>query len=228
MVLLGPPASGKGTQGRWITGHYGVPVTSVGEVLRREKEAGTPLGLEAATYFDHGHLVPDRIAVASIASWLEENKDAFVFDGFPRTVGQAKALDEVLARHQAPLMAAIWLEVDAETIRDRVSLRVICADCGQTFRVGWQVQNRQDACPICGGRLETRHDDDAETLLQRMAQYQEHTEPLVEYYEARGLLRRIDANRPPEEVSLEIESIFGHIDGEAQRSPGQHEEVAAR
>ena len=220
-MLLGPPASGKGTQGRWITEHYGIPVTSVGEVLRREKEAGTPLGLEAATYFDHGRLVPDRIAIASIASWLEENKDAFVFDGFPRTVGQGKALDEVLARHGAPLMAAIWLEVDADTIRERVSMRVICADCSQTFRVGWQVNSREEACPQCGGRLQTRHDDDAETLVQRMEQYQEHTHPLVEYYEARGLLRRIDASQPPEEVSVQLEAVFcalgcgSHCDEEA-------------
>lgn len=228
MVLLGPPASGKGTQGRRITEHYGVPVTSVGEVLRREKEAGTVLGLEAATYFDHGRLVPDRIAVASIAGWLEENKDAFVFDGFPRTVGQAEALDDVLSRHQAPLMVAIWLEVDAETIRDRVGLRVICADCGQTFRIGWQVQNRQDACPLCAGRLETRHDDDAETLVQRMAQYREHTEPLIAYYEGRGLLRRVHAGRSPEEVSREIETIFENIGGGAQISPAQPEEVVTR
>ena len=226
MVLLGPPASGKGTQGRRITEHWGIPVTSVGDVLRREKEARTPLGLEAASYIDHGNLVPDRVALSSIESWLAANESAFVFDGFPRTLGQAKALDTMLSQHHAPLMAVLWLEVDADTIRERVSRRLVCSRCGHTFRLGWQVQERTGACPNCGGLLETRHDDDAETLVHRMSQYQEHTEPLIEYYETRGLLRRIDAARTPEEVSAQIETVFETLDS-ATRLPRQ-EEVAIR
>lgn len=226
MVLLGPPASGKGTQGRWITEHWAIPVTSVGDVLRREKEARTPLGLEAASYIDQGRLVPDRVALSSIEAWLAANGSAFVFDGFPRTLGQAKALDAILDQHHAPLQAVCWLEVDADTIRERISRRVVCAKCGHTFRVGWQVQDRTDACPLCGGNLMTRHDDDAETLVRRMAQYQEHTEPLIGYYEDRGLLRRIDAGRAPEEVSAQIEAVFEGAASEA-RSSGL-EEVTTR
>lgn len=226
MVLLGPPASGKGTQGRWITEHWGIPVTSVGDVLRREKEARTPLGLEAASYIDHGNLVPDRVALSSIESWLAANEAAFMFDGFPRTLGQAKALDTMLNQHHAPLMAVLWLEVDAETIRERVSRRLVCAKCGHTFSLGWQVHNRTDACPNCGGHLETRHDDSAETLVHRMSQYEEHTAPLIEYYEARGLLRRIDAARAPEKVSAQIEAVFDSLDS-TTRLPRQ-KEVATR
>ena len=99
MVLLGPPASGKGTQGRWITEHWGIPVTSVGDVLRREKEARTPLGLEAASYIDHGNLVPDRVALEFHRKLAGGKRAAFVFDGFPRTLGQAKALDAMLDQH---------------------------------------------------------------------------------------------------------------------------------
>ncbi len=208
MVLLGPPAAGKGTQGRWITEHWGIPVTSVGDILRREKGAKSPLGLEAATYIDHGRLVPDHVALQSIGSWLGAHETAFVFDGFPRTLGQATALDDILVKHQASLMAAVWLEVDAETIRERVSRRVVCSVCGHSFRIGWQVQSRDEACPLCGGTLHTRHDDDAETLVRRMAQYQEHTAPLIEYYEERSLLRRIDATRTPEEVSAQVSAVF--------------------
>lgn len=223
MVLLGPPASGKGTQGRHITARWRVPVTSVGDVLRREKEARTPLGLEAASYFDHGRLVPDRVAIASVAGWLDENKDAFVFDGFPRTLGQGRALDRVLADHRASLVAAIWLEVDADTIRERVSKRLTCADCGHTFRLGWQIQDHQEACPVCGGRLRIRHDDNAETLVQRMSQYEEHTAPLADYYEERGLLRRVDAACKPQEVSAQIDAIF-----ESAVEPVHHEEASTR
>ncbi len=212
MVLLGPPASGKGTQGRLITERWGIPVASVGDILRREKEEKTPLGLEAAEYIDHGRLVPDRVALSSVESWLSANEAAFVFDGFPRTVGQAEALDDILARRHAPLMAALWLEADAETIRQRVSRRLVCVRCGHTFQLGWQVKERTDGCPSCGGELKTRHDDDAETLIRRMAQYEEHTEPLIIYYQQRGLLRRINGGLAPAEVFAQIEALFAGMD----------------
>ena len=105
-------------------------------------------------------------------------------------------------------MAVLWLEVDADTIRERVSRRVLCTRCGHTFRLGWQVQGRSSPCPLCAGALQTRHDDDAETLVHRMTQYQEHTEPLIGYYEERGLLHRINGTLTPEEVSARIANVF--------------------
>ena len=183
-----------------------VPVVSVGDVLRKEIANGSPVGHEAASHMDYGRLVPDRVAVAAVEAWLGAGTgESFVFDGFPRTVGQARALDEVLARHREPLTAALWLELDEAAITHRVSRRVTCTDCGRSFQVGWHVAGHADACPVCGGRLTVRKDDDPATLLSRMEQYKEHTAPVKDFYGARGLLRVIDAARTPEEVFAEIE-----------------------
>ncbi len=187
---------------------WGTPVTSVGEVLRQAAAARTPLGLEAAKFLDAGELVPDRLALASISTWLDAHAEAFVFDGFPRTVGQAEALEQILAERGASLDAVIWLEVPVEVIRERVSRRLVCSVCGRTFGVGWQVQHRDAPCPVCGGALQCRHDDDPATLTRRLAQYSEHTEPLLAFYEQRKLLRRIDAQQPAERVFARIEEAL--------------------
>ena len=175
-------------------------------MLRKEIASGSTVGREAGSYMDHGRLVPDRVAVAAVEAWLGDGAgESFVFDGFPRTVGQAQALEEVLARHHAPLTAVLWLELDEAAIAHRVSRRVTCADCGRSFQVGWHVGGREDACPVCGGKLTVRKDDDPATLVSRMEQYRLHTEPVKEFYETRKLLRIIDAGRTPEDVFAEIE-----------------------
>lgn len=181
-----------------------VPVVSAGDVLRSEIAANTPLGQEAARYMTDGGLVPDRVALASVEGWLGTHGEEFVFDGFPRTAGQAEMLDTILTQHGRALTAVLWLEVDAEEIAQRVSRRVVCADCGRSFQVGFHVADRQSACPVCGGRLTTRHDDDPATLVRRMTLYAEHTKPLKAYYETRGLLHVIEAARPPENVFEQI------------------------
>ena len=207
LVLLGPPASGKGTQGRIMTGQWRVPVVSVGELLRKEIAARSPVGVEAARYLDQGHLVPDGIAITTVDGWLgRQREDAFVFDGFPRTVGQAEALQELLARRGSPLTAVLWLELDDARIVERVSRRLTCADCGATFQLGWHVQSGEEACPVCGGRLTVRGDDDPKALTARMAHYRERTEPVADYYAERGLLHRIDAGGTPEDVFARIET----------------------
>jgi adenylate kinase len=215
MVLLGPPASGKGTQGRLITERWGVPVVSVGEILRRETAAGTALGLEAGRYTKEGRLVPDRVAMQAIEGWLAQNEASFVIDGFPRSVGQAEALDEILTRRKMPLTLAVWLELDDESIRERVSKRVVCRQCGGTFRVGWQVEDVRASCPICGSVLEARHDDDPQTLTRRMTEYRECTEPVTRFYESLELLRRIDAGPTPEAVFARIETALKDVEVEA-------------
>ena len=190
-----------------MTGRWQVPVVSVGDLLRKEIAARSPVGVEAAGYLDHGQLVPDGTAVATVDGWLErQGGDAFVFDGFPRTVGQAEALQELLARRGSPLTAALWLELDDARIAERVSRRLTCLDCGATFQLGWHVQGREEACPVCGGRLAVRGDDDPAALTARMTHYRERTEPVADYYAARGLLRRIDAGDTPEAVFARIEA----------------------
>jgi adenylate kinase len=199
--------------------HWGIAVTSVGEVLRQEAAAGSPLGREAAGFTNAGELVPDRLALASIAAWLDAHRDAFVFDGFPRTVGQAEALEKILAARLTPLTAVIWLEVPLECIQDRVSRRLVCSVCGRTFSLGWQVADRGAPCPVCGGALQIRHDDDPTTLARRLEQYREHTEPLLDFYQGRRLLRRIDAQQPAEKVFAQIEAALAE--------PATRPEVAA-
>ena len=185
-----------------------VPVVSVGEVLRKEISEDTAIGREAASFIDFGRLVPDRVAVAAVEAWLKAGGagEAFVFDGFPRTVGQAQALDEVLARLGTPLTAVIWLELDEQAIAERVGRRVTCSDCGRSFQIGWQVTSREDACPACGGKLTVRKDDDPATLAERMEQYRQHTAPVKDFYEARGLLRVIEGGPTPEKVFANIEA----------------------
>ena len=193
-----------------MTARWQVPVVSVGEMLRKEIAAGSSVGVEAARYLDHGRLVPDGVAVGCVNGWLERRReDAFVFDGFPRTVGQAEALEALLARRGSPLTAALWLELDDARVAERISRRLTCLDCGATFQLGSHVQTREEACPVCGGRLVVRGDDDPAALTARMALYREHTEPVAGYYAARGLLHRIDAGGTPEAVFARIEAAVG-------------------
>ena len=190
-----------------MTARWRVPVVSVGEMLRKEIAAKSPVGVEAARYLDRGRLVPDAVAVASVNGWLErQREDAFVFDGFPRTVGQAEALEALLARRGNPLTVALWLELDDARVAERVSRRLTCLDCGTTFQLGSHVQTREEACPVCGGRLTVRGDDDPAALTARMALYREHTEPVADYYDTRGLLHRVDAGGTPEAVFARIEA----------------------
>lgn len=206
LVLLGPPASGKGTQGQWMTERWGVPVTSIGGMLRGEVAAGTPLGARAAGYMTDSSLVPDAIALQVVENWMMGHGDSFVFDGFPRTVGQAETLETLLARRNTPLQGVLWLELARADIERRASQRVICRGCGRTFRVGGQVPAAEGTCPVCRGPLSGREDDDPATLAHRMEQYAEHTEPLRRFYEERHLLRRINAGREAEEVFFQIEA----------------------
>ncbi len=189
---------------------WNLPITSTGEILRRESNLGTPLGLETDRFTSLGQLVPDDVVIDSIAAWLDAHADGgFILDGTPRTLGQAAALDAMLEKRGTPLTGALFLEVSPETIRDRVKLRLICARCGRTFRLGWQVQEAGASCPVCGGTLERRKDDDPATLERRLEEYAEKTEPLAAFYEGRGLLRRIAADQSAPEVFAAISAALG-------------------
>ncbi|MBV9126948.1 MAG: nucleoside monophosphate kinase [Verrucomicrobia bacterium] len=220
LVLLGPPASGKGTQGQLMAEAWHLPITSTGEILRRESTLGTPLGLETDRYTSLGQLVPDEVVIASIADWLDANADAgFILDGTPRTLGQATALDALLEKRGTPLTDAVFLDVPPAVIEDRVRLRLMCARCGRTFRLGWQVREKTAACPQCGGTLERRKDDDPTTLAERMSAYAEKTAPLVQFYDARGLLRRIAADQAVEKVFAQIAAALGRAEAEKEAAP---------
>ena len=183
-----------------------VPVVSAGDLLRSEIAAGTPLGQEAARYMTDGGLVPDRVALAAVEGWLDAHDEQFVFDGFPRTVGQAELLEGILGLRNQPLTAVIWLELAVSMIEQRVNRRIVCADCGRSFQLGTHVAGRDSVCPVCGGALTTRTDDDPERLQTRMVAYYKSTAPLMEYYAQRRLLHRIEAAQTADEVFSQIEA----------------------
>ncbi len=178
-------------------------------MLREEKAAGTALGIEADKLTRGGKLVGDEIINSVVAAWLgRQGGDDFVFDGYPRTLGQAEALEQMLAERKQPLDVVFLLEADISTLRSRVENRAICKACGNIVSVGLHVTDASANCPRCGGVLTRRADDNAETLERRFAEYAEKTAPLIGYYEKRHLLRRVNTGRTPEQVFAEVFQIL--------------------
>jgi adenylate kinase len=209
LVLLGAPGSGKGTQAEMITRHFGIPVTSPGAILRRERELGTALGLETADTTQHGGLVSDKIIVELIEDWLRlHGGHGFVFDGFPRTIPQAESLQNILARHRTPLDLAIWLDVSEQTVADRIASRLQCQGCGFTTSVTSASFADRPVCPYCDGHLVRRNDDGVEVLKNRLAEFNNKTQPLAAFYEKASSLRKIDGNRDREAVFDDISRLI--------------------
>jgi adenylate kinase len=204
-VLLGAPGSGKGTQAEMITRQFGIPVTSPGAILRRERDLGTPLGLKTAETTQHGGLVSDKIIVGLIEDWLRLHGGyGFVFDGFPRTLPQARSLQKILERLHTPLDLAIWLDVSEETVRNRIASRLQCQGCGFTTSATSGKFAERSICIYCDGPLVRRNDDDASVLQNRLIEFNAKTQPLADFYQKTSSLRRIDGNR-------EREAVFGDI-----------------
>jgi adenylate kinase len=209
LVLLGAPGSGKGTQAEMITRQLGIPVTSPGAILRRERDLGTPLGLETADTTQHGGLVSDKIIVGLIEDWLRlHGGHGFVFDGFPRTIPQAESLQSILVRHRTPLDLAIWLDVSEQTIADRISTRLQCQSCGFTTSQSSATFAQRPVCPYCDGPLVRRNDDDVDVLKKRLEEFNAKTQPLATFYEKSGALRKIDGNRDREAVFADISRLI--------------------
>lgn len=205
LVLLGAPGSGKGTQAEMITRQFGIPVTSPGAILRRERDLGTPLGLETADTTQHGGLVSDKIIVELIEDWLRlHGGHGFVFDGFPRTIPQAESLQSILVRHRTPLDLAIWLDVNEQTVGDRIASRLQCQGCGFTTSLSSASFAERPVCPYCDGPLVRRNDDDTDVLKKRLEEFGAKTQPLAVFYEKSGALRKIDGNR-------DRDAVFGDI-----------------
>jgi adenylate kinase len=208
-VLLGAPGSGKGTQAEMITRQFGIPVTSPGAILRREKDLGTPLGLETAETTQRGDLVSDKIIIGLIEDWLRlHGGHGFVFDGFPRTLPQAESLQSILTRLHTSLDLAIWLEVSEETVRARISGRLQCRSCGFTTSVTSAKFAERPVCPYCDGPLVRRNDDDISVLQTRLREFNTKTQPLADFYGKISILRRVDGNRDREAVFSDISRLI--------------------
>jgi adenylate kinase len=192
-----------------ITRHFGIPVTSPGAILRREKDLGTPLGQETAEVLQRGDLVSDEIIIELIEDWLRlHGGHGFVFDGFPRTLLQAQSLNAILARLRTALDLAIWLDVSQQTVRDRISGRLQCGGCGFTTSATSAKFAERPVCPYCDGPLVRRNDDDMAVLQKRLSEFETKTQPLADFYEKMSILHRIDGNRDRETVFADISRLI--------------------
>ncbi|HKE68530.1 MAG TPA: adenylate kinase [Nocardioidaceae bacterium] len=193
VVLVGPPGAGKGTQAEHIAKHYRIPNISTGDIFRANVVERTSLGEIAKSYMDEGELVPDDVTVAMVRDRLgkDDTDHGFLLDGFPRTVPQAESLGALLDELDVPLDVVLKITVDDDEVVRRLSGRRICRSCGRTFHVEFDPPSKEDVCDVCGGDLYQRDDDKPETVRRRLQVYREQTKPLVEYYEERGLLRRV-------------------------------------
>lgn len=192
-----------------ITRHFALPVTSPGTILRRERDLGTPLGLEADEISRQGGLVPDATIVGLIEDWLTlHGQHGFVFDGFPRTMTQAVCLSEILQKRGSGLDLAIWLEVTEVTVRDRIASRLQCRRCGFTTSLTSAGFADRPICPYCDGPLVRREDDEATVLQTRLAEFKAKTEALLSYYEKESVLHRVDGNRDREAVFSDIAALI--------------------
>lgn len=210
LLLLGPPGAGKGTQARLLEERFGLVQLSTGDLLRAAVAARTEPGRAAQAAMAAGGLVSDAIVLAILKDRMAQPDTArgVILDGFPRTAGQAEALDALLAAQGQKITAAIALEVDDAAMVERVSGRFTCADCGEGYHDRFKPPVVAGRCDACGGQaFKRRADDNAQTVAARLAAYHDQTAPLVAYYDARGVLARTDAMRPIAEVTEDLGRI---------------------
>jgi adenylate kinase len=202
LILLGPPGAGKGTQAERLTDDFNLPYIATGNILRQAVADGTELGKQAKAFMDDGKLVPDEVITGVILEALEHTdaRDGFILDGFPRTVPQAGALADGMEANERNLTAVILVDVPDEEVVRRLSGRRVSVKTGRVYHVEFDPPKHENRCDVDGSRLVQRDDDQPETVAKRLAVYHEQTEPLINYYEDRGLLRRFDGTRSPTEV----------------------------
>ncbi|HHY44660.1 MAG TPA: adenylate kinase [Firmicutes bacterium] len=210
LVLLGAPGSGKGTQAKLLASEFGLLHVAPGDIFRSEIRAGTELGRLVEGILARGELVDDETCIRVIDTRLvsEEAKQGFVLDGFPRTIGQAEALDRILSGRGESLDLAVALEVDEDAILRRALSRRVCSRCGKPYNLAMQPPKVAGKCDDCGGDLVTRKDDQESTVKERLAVYREFTEPLTSYYAEKGILESVSGEGEVNEVFLRIKEAL--------------------
>ena len=214
LILLGPPGAGKGTQAQRLVADFGLTYVATGEMLRDAVRQGTELGQKAKQYMNNGDLVPDEIIVGVTVERIQQPDcgDGFILDGFPRTVEQARALDAELEAHGRQLTAALFIDVPDQEVVRRISGRRQCVKNEQhVYHVEFDPPKHEGVCDQDGSRLIQRDDDREETIRRRLEVYHAQTEPLIDYYERAGLVRRFDGQRSPDEVHAHVRATVATL-----------------
>ena len=211
IIMLGAPGAGKGTQAKKIAAKYEIPHISTGDIFRANIKNGTELGKKAKTYMDQGLLVPDEMVVDLVVDRVNQDdcKNGYVLDGFPRTIPQAEALTEALAKMGQKMDYAIDVNVPDENIVRRMGGRRACVGCGATYHVEYAPTKKEGICDVCGAELILRDDDKPETVQKRLNVYHEQTQPLIDYYTEAGILKTVDGTVDIDDVFQAIVDILG-------------------
>jgi adenylate kinase len=220
LVLLGPPGSGKGTQGERLQEELQLPYYATGDILRAAVREGTELGRAAKDYMDRGDLVPDGVIVGMIGERIDsvEAADGFILDGFPRTAPQAEALAEKLTELGRELTSVLLIDVSDEEVVRRLGGRRTCVENGHVFHVEFNPPQQEGVCDVDGSELVVRDDDKPEVIRHRLEQYHSKTAPLIDHYDSQSLLRQIDGAAPPDEVGDEIRRTLATLRLEADEA----------
>jgi len=206
LVFLGPPGAGKGTQAKLLSQRMGFLHISTGDLLREAVKNQTPLGKKAKEYMDRGELVPDELIVQLIEETMPKDGNV-ILDGFPRTVNQALALEEMLRVKGEKISKVLFFDVPDEVIIDRLSGRRVCSKCGAVYHVKYNPPKVEGVCDLCGGALVQRDDDKEEVVRKRLEVYRKQTQPLIEFYQEKGIIYKLDAGKGVEELFEEVKSL---------------------
>ena len=214
LILMGPPGAGKGTQAKRLEDDRGLIQLSTGDMLRATVESGSEVGQQAKAIMERGELVSDEIMIAMIRDRIQQPdcENGFILDGFPRTIAQAEALDEMLTKMDVRLDHVIEMKVDDGILVDRISGRFSCTNCGTGYHDRFQKPRKEGVCDSCGGTEFTRRkDDNAETVASRLEAYHTQTAPLLPYYKEQGTLNSVDGMADIDEVTRQIEAVLGAV-----------------
>lgn len=209
ILFIGAPGSGKGTQSRELISNFGFLQLSTGDLLRNAIKAKTDLGMKAQAFMDQGKLVPDELMIDLVKNYLEENKGkSIIFDGFPRTVGQAVSLQNLLTTQGSKIDKVFYFKIDPQILIERLTGRRTCANCGEIYHVRTKPSKAGDKCEKCGGDLVHRKDDHADVISERLKQFENNTGPTIDYYSKSGAMIVVNGDQQPENVFKEIKNIL--------------------
>lgn len=210
LILFGPPGAGKGTQAKFLEQKFNIVQLSTGDMLRAKAKQTDDLADKIKAIFAAGALVPDDIMIAMIEDRIQQEdcKNGFILDGFPRTVPQAEALDEMFAKQGKKLDAVIELKVDENALVERIVGRCSCSKCGASYHSKYNPPKNESICDLCGGEIICRSDDNEETVRARLKTYHEQTEPLLPYYKAKDVLKTVDGMAPMDDVTKQIIALL--------------------